>query len=261
MAIPELLKPFLSALLLALIVAVWFFLKRLPGSLLSLRGNDWPMVQGRIVGVKVITFAAQSLAELAYSYSIEGERYSGYFLRQFADEQDAWKFVRPADGQSIFVRYQPAKPSISSIRIQDQGPLFAAPEKNFVSRLIQRALADYLGISGWRELTVVGARRWPSVKGKVESATVVQRRERPSILYIPIYVAEIGYSYSVAGEYFSGYFERTFYRESSAQKFADSWREKIVSIRYRTASPEISFFFVKDQEKSDAVQEPQLNLN
>ena len=51
------------------------------------------MVEGKIEALTVTTFAEQSLAQLAYSYLVDGERYSGYFTRQFADEQDAWDYV------------------------------------------------------------------------------------------------------------------------------------------------------------------------
>jgi hypothetical protein len=70
------------------------------------------MVEGKIETVTVSTFAEQSLSELSYSYVIDGERYSGYFTRQFADEQDAWDYVRPLKGQPIFVRHKPSNPAV-----------------------------------------------------------------------------------------------------------------------------------------------------
>ena len=70
------------------------------------------MVEGKIETVTVSTFAEQSLSELSYSYVIDGERYSGYFTRQFADEKDAWDYVRPLKGQPIFVRHKPSNPAV-----------------------------------------------------------------------------------------------------------------------------------------------------
>jgi hypothetical protein len=71
------------------IVAVGFFIKNLPAWFRAIWGASWPMVEGNIESATVSAFAEQSLAQLAYSYRVEGERYSGYFARQFADEQDA----------------------------------------------------------------------------------------------------------------------------------------------------------------------------
>jgi len=77
------------------------------------------MVEGKIEAATVSVFAEQSLSELAYSYLVDGERYSGYFTRQFADEQDAWDYVHPLKGQAIFVRHKPSNPAVSSVRIVD----------------------------------------------------------------------------------------------------------------------------------------------
>lgn len=40
------------------------------------------MVEGDIESATVSAFAEQSLAQLGYSYRVEGERYSGHFIRQ-----------------------------------------------------------------------------------------------------------------------------------------------------------------------------------
>ncbi len=94
----EFLRELLVAAALVILVTVLLFLKRLPGWLRSIRGASWPMTQGRVETVNVRTLAEQSLGEAGYSYLVEGERYAGYFSRQFADEQDAWDYVRPLQG-------------------------------------------------------------------------------------------------------------------------------------------------------------------
>ena len=74
------------------------------------------MVEGDIESTMVSVFAWQSLARLGYSYRVEGERNSGYLTRQFADEQDAWDYIRPLKEQTMFIRYSPANPTVSAVR-------------------------------------------------------------------------------------------------------------------------------------------------
>jgi len=103
------------------------------------------MVEGKIETVTVSTFAEQSLSELSYSYVIDGERYSGYFTRQFADEQDAWDYVRPLKGQPIFVRHKPSNLAVSSVRIVDQSPLVAGGQGSLAVRFIGRLVSHLIG--------------------------------------------------------------------------------------------------------------------
>jgi len=104
----------------ALLVALWFLLKRLPAWMRSLRAGSWPISQGRIETADVKTFQDQALAELGYSYVVEGERYSGYYSRQFADEQHAWDYVKGLQGQLVVVRHKQDDPVISALRSVDQ---------------------------------------------------------------------------------------------------------------------------------------------
>ena len=57
-------------------------------------------------------------AELAYSYSLEGHYYSGYYQREFGSEEDAWDFVRDLRGRSAFVSYNPQQPA-KSLLLED----------------------------------------------------------------------------------------------------------------------------------------------
>jgi hypothetical protein len=249
---PRLLSEFLRDVLLALsfvlLVAVWFFLKRFPGWLRSLRGSGWPTAQGTVESATVNTIAEQSLSEIAYSYALQGERYSGYFVRQFADEQDAWDYARPLAGQPISVRYKPASPAVSAVRIEEQNPLFAGAQKSFALRLISRSVLHLFGGVDWREFTVFAASNWPISKGRIESGTVTQKRARDLWYLVPFYLGEITYSYAVGGQYYSGYLARTFFRANSARRFADELKGKEVLVRYKPDSPEISALHRRDQE-------------
>lgn len=229
------------------LVAAWFFVRRLPSWFRAMRGRSWPMVQGTIESTSVTAFAEQSLAQLAYSYHVEGELYSGYFTQQFADEQEAWDYVRPLKGQSIFVRYQPVNHEVSAFRVTDQNPLLFAKRASFLLRFLRSSIALLTGTAG-RDLSILlGTGNWPLSKGKIESGIVVQKREREFWYLISYYVCEIGYSYTVGGEYYSGYFERTFFSKKAAQKFSESLKGRDVMIRYKRNSPDLSVLRRQDQ--------------
>jgi hypothetical protein len=243
------LRELIFAVAYILLVTALLFIKRLPAWLRSVRGAGWPTAEGRVETVNVRTFSDQSVGEVAYSYLVEGERYAGYFSRQFADEQDAWDFLRPLPLQSIFIRYKPGRPDISAVRMADQGPLFTVVQQNFAGRLLSRSLQQFFGLLDWRELTVFTAGSWPVSKGKIEFGTVTAER----IHYVlVIYVSDVSYSYAVDGEYYSGHFKRSFFRKSSAEKFVDERKGKDVSVRYRPDSPHISVLRREDKQSADA---------
>jgi hypothetical protein len=231
-----------------LLVTASLFLRRLPALIRSIRGASWPTAHGKVESVKVETVAEQSIGEVAYSYLVEGERYAGYYSRQFADEQDGWDFLRPLKGQSIFVRYKPGRPDVSAIRTADQGPLFATDPPNFIGRLLSSSLIHPFDLLDWRELGRFASGNWPVAKGKIELGTVTTKRIYYLIL---IHTCEVGYSYSAGGEYYSGHFQRTFFRRSSANQFIESEKGKDVVVRYNPASPNICVMRMKDQPVSD----------
>ena len=66
-------------------------------------------------------------------------------------------------------------------------------------------------------------------------------------MLLPHYTAEVSYSYSVAGGYYSGRIERSFFREGSAQKFVDNLKGRDVVVRYSPRSPEVSVLRKSDQ--------------
>jgi hypothetical protein len=242
------LRELLVAAAFAIFATVLLFLRRLPALIRSIRGAGWPTAHGRVESVKVQTLAEQSLAEVAYSYLVEGERYAGYYSRQFADEQDAWDFLRPLQGQFIFVRYKPGCPEVSAVRVVDQGPMFAATQSNFAGRLLNRSLRQTFDILDWWELGVFASGNWPLAKGKIEFGTVTAKH----ICYvIPIQVCEMGYSYSVGGEYYAGHFQRTFFRKSSANQFIEDQKSKEVMVRYKPDSPNICVLQRRNQQDAD----------
>jgi len=52
----------------------------------------------RVETVNVRAFDSQALAELGYSHVVEGVGSSGYCAQQFADEQEAWDYLKDSRG-------------------------------------------------------------------------------------------------------------------------------------------------------------------
>lgn len=240
---------FAFVLVVAVVTSICLLIRRIPGWARSVRAASWPIAQGTIESVNVKTVSGQSLAELAYSYVVNGERYSGYFFLQFADEQDAWEAIAPLNGQPIYVRYQSQNPTVSAVRSPDQGFIFAKPRRNFVKRLVIRQMVEVLGwdLQGWRSL---GAWNWPIANGQVEHAEISERGDTKNRSLSLSFTVEVSYSYCIAGEYYSGHLERSFFRESSATKFVERLKERGVFIRYNQGSPDISVMRDKDQQES-----------
>ncbi|HEY6369529.1 MAG TPA: hypothetical protein VIX37_03045 [Candidatus Sulfotelmatobacter sp.] len=67
----------------------------------------------------------------------------------------------------------------------------------------------------WNQMKALFARGWLPHQGTVEFGRVEERRAR----YKNLYITRVDYSYSVKGEYDSGYLERLFFLESSADRF------------------------------------------
>lgn len=246
--ISEYLRLYGLAVVFAILVAIYFFVRRLPGWLRSMLAASWPIAQGIVERVNVNTVSGQALGELAYSYVAEGERYSGYLLLQFADEQDAWDSIGKLKAQPIFVRYKLGNPSCSTVCKADQSFSLGGNNGNLIARLLTRHVLEIIDLSTWRDLANrLGARNWPVIKGRVEYGSVAQHRDSETWFLLPNYTAEVSYSYSISGEYYSGHIARSFFRESSAQTFVENLKGKGVFVRYNQSSPEISVLRKSDQ--------------
>jgi len=105
-----------------------------------------------------------------------------------------------------------------------------------VTALLIRTLA-------WNYVKSLLARGWLTHHGTVEFGSVEERRTR----YKNYYAARIDYSYAVNGEYYSGYLERLFFRESSADKFVAAMKGQMVFVRSNPNRPERSALLKQDQ--------------
>jgi hypothetical protein len=96
-----------------------------------------------------------------------------------------------------------------------------------------------------RWLRSLGAGRWPVAEGTLETGEVTVTslgKGKESA------IARVGYSFSIAGEYYSGYcLERIFNDSMSARKYVDEFKGRKVFIRYDPQNPNQSVWRRKDQ--------------
>jgi hypothetical protein len=95
----------------------------------------------------------------------------------------------------------------------------------------------------WNQVKALLARGWLTHQGTVEFGSVEERRTR----YKNLYIARIDYSYSVNGEYYSGYLERVFFLERSADRFVAAMKGQMVFVRSNPNRPGRSTLLQQDQ--------------
>lgn len=93
-------------------------------------------------------------------------------------------------------------------------------------------LAIFLAVMaerGWQWLRRRAARQWPLAEGRVERAEWRQ----PNTGTNRYFVADLAYSYIVGGQYFAGYYRRSFSDAESAAGFVRSVKDCRVQVRYK----------------------------
>jgi Protein of unknown function (DUF3592) len=95
----------------------------------------------------------------------------------------------------------------------------------------------------WEQLKGLRANGWPTVQGTIESGNVAKYHTR----YGNYYIAQLAYSYTVNAEYYSGYYKKTFFRESSADRFVAKLKGQMAFVRHKPDSPERSALLKQDQ--------------
>lgn len=101
---------------------------------MSHRAETWNLIPATVESVNVTvrrTCLTRALilefaeAKLAYSYTVSGERFSGYARRLFLDEQTAWTYADQWNGRELMVRCDQSNPARSVLRTEDQlGAIF-----------------------------------------------------------------------------------------------------------------------------------------
>ena len=96
----------------------------------------------------------------------------------------------------------------------------------------------------WRWIQRNRAKSWPTATGQIESATVNKSKgflvsSTPRRGSLP-YVAELGYSYSVAGQAEAGFYKREFGTEEEAWEFVRDLKGKPAAVHYNPNKPATS---------------------
>ena len=90
----------------------------------ALLARGWLTYQGTVefgnVEVRRTRYKNLYIARIDYSYSVNGEYYSGHLERLFFLESSADRFVASMKGQMVFVRSHPNRPERSALLKQDQ---------------------------------------------------------------------------------------------------------------------------------------------
>lgn len=110
---------------LFLVIAIAVAIRGLPwGKLKTFGARSWPMSQGKIESVAVIPYHARYFtyyqAQLAYSYCVDGEYYSGFYHKLFLREGSAQRFTEELKGKAAFIRSSPKSPELSTLLREDQ---------------------------------------------------------------------------------------------------------------------------------------------
>ena len=82
---------------------------------------------------------------------------------------------------------------------------------------------------GWQWLRRRAARKWPVAAGRVERVAWRQ----PNTGTNRYFVADLAYSYVVDGQYYAGYYRRSFSDADSAAAFVESLKDRPVQVRYK----------------------------
>jgi len=102
-------------------------------------------------------------------------------------------------------------------------------------------------LSSWRWLKRRRAAGWPIADGRIEWTEVT----KPTFSFTTkrgYYVAQVGYSYSVAGSSNSGLYKREFPTEPAADDFVRDLKGKAVTVRYSLSKPSLSMLLEPDIE-------------
>jgi Protein of unknown function (DUF3592) len=102
-------------------------------------------------------------------------------------------------------------------------------------------------LTSWRWLKRRRAAGWPIADGRIESTEIT----KPSFSLATkrgYYVAEVAYSYSIAGSVHSGVYKREFPTELAAGDFVRDLKGKAVAVRYSPSKPSQSLVLEPDIE-------------
>ena len=82
------------------------------------RAQTWLIAQAHVESASVSQSKAGEYnsgykGEIAYSYCVNGEYYSGFHAKSFDEEEEAWAFVEALKGKSVLVHYHPGNHQVA----------------------------------------------------------------------------------------------------------------------------------------------------
>jgi hypothetical protein len=89
----------------------------------------WPTAFGKVESASSFENVGQWLTDVAYSYSVDGEFYSGQFRLTSRNERKADEHELRWKGRNIAVRHSSRNKSISVVRTEDQAGLYGGEFK------------------------------------------------------------------------------------------------------------------------------------
>jgi len=89
----------------------------------------WPTAFGRVESVSSFENGSGWETDIAYSYNVDGEFYSGEFQLISSSERKAYEKEFNNRERKIMVRYSPRNKGISVVRMEDQAGLYAGEFK------------------------------------------------------------------------------------------------------------------------------------
>jgi hypothetical protein len=114
----------LFSVALAIYSTIAWYIRKLSILVYDSRAAGWSMINAKITTGDVNAWHARgfeyAVGQIGYAYEVDGEYYSGFFQRQFFDEQKAWSFVDQKQGSAVMVRYKQSNPQVSLLRQADQ---------------------------------------------------------------------------------------------------------------------------------------------
>ena len=114
----------------AIITALSFRAASLKRRVLHPMAKSWDQIQGKIEHTDVFVENRGKIdvhvAQLTYSYKVNGEYFSGEFTKDFLREKKAYAFIDSVSpGIDVVVRCNPADPRLSVLREEDNSALVA----------------------------------------------------------------------------------------------------------------------------------------
>jgi uncharacterized protein DUF3592 len=110
-----------------------------------------------------------------------------------------------------------------------KGEQAVAPEVQQSGIIVLAIFLAVMAERGGQWMRRRAARRWPLAEGRVERAEWRQ----PNGGTNRYFVADLAYSYVVGGQYFAGYYRRSFSDAESAAEFVRAVKDCRVQVRYR----------------------------